>query len=106
LRFSSVRWSPLSAVGVPAAAGRDAPRFLDVHVDQFAGPAAFVADRCGPRPSGSTAHRISWWSDGVEEHPSGLAGVEQRPFAGGDGLADGEAVELVAVAVDVAGVAS
>ena len=35
----------LAAVGSPAAAVGDPAEFLDVHVDQLAGPVAFVADR-------------------------------------------------------------
>ena len=32
-------------MGAPAAAVGDAADFLDVHVDQFTGPVAFVTDR-------------------------------------------------------------
>ena len=38
--------SHLPAMGAPAAPVGDAPEFLDVDVDQFAGPVAFVTKRC------------------------------------------------------------
>ena len=55
-------WSTVraAAVGAPAAAVGDAAELLDVHVDQLAGPVAFVADRGGLRgPDHLTGHRVA-----------------------------------------------
>ena len=50
----------LAAMGSPAAAVGDPPDLLDVHVDQLAGPVAFVADRGGLRGSDHLAgHRVT-----------------------------------------------
>ncbi len=43
--FFAEHGAHLAAVGFPAATGRDAPEFLDVDVNQLAGPVAFVTDR-------------------------------------------------------------
>ena len=47
-------------MGFPAAAGRDAAEFLDVHVHQLAGPVAFVTDGGGLRcPDQLTGQRVA-----------------------------------------------
>ena len=49
-----------AAVGPPAAAVGDPAELLDVHVDQLAGPVAFVADRGGLRgPDHLTGDRVA-----------------------------------------------
>jgi hypothetical protein len=71
------RGAHCSTVGLPAATGRDAPEFLDVHVDQLGGPVAVGSDGGGLRGpdqlAGQRAAVVQSWHAVASQDPSDRA---------------------------------